>query len=771
MLLVALASNAYGQEGLQVGEEVAIFRESPHPYSGSQDSAIVWRDTIIYTDSACTYISVHFSAFGLEEEAKIIVRNLDYTRKYEYSYAWLSGLDSFWSPPIWGNTIVLEIHALNSQGAYGYSIDKLARGFTASELAEREGGSEQFDGICGEDDKLHAICFASLDPLAYQKSKAVGRVWGNSTTIQGSGWFWGGDSHFMTAMHLFSKGNDPASNSTWAPTTMVEIMAESNSCNENCQGSCLGQFVSLGFTEIDYDLGLSGGFHFDFTLLKLNMMVLGGAGNEIITYLQVRDGGPKLNEPVYIPGHPQQRGKVISYFSDQSEDIALTEDLYNGLGKVHLLSVDHTHYKKIVPALPYDITVGYGLAYNGDTEGNMSGSPVIAYQDNLVVGMHTKRNAELNSNQCPNGGLNIMGALERIDPELLPPNAIGIDCYPTWADITISEDELIDDDFLSTGNIYIENGAQLHVTGTLYMPEGGEIVVNRNARLAVYAGGTITKCPHSRDKWKGISLRGNSGIDQPDYHPDPYQPALNNPDKSGEVFIDQGYIYHAEVTISTRNPANDPDYYGGVFYMSAGYLNYNTLNLELMPYLPQNKSWIKNSIFQNSDLSADNAIWMWGNAGIEISKSRFHSFNYEAIRAFGSSIRILDDNRFQGCERAVSLEATMPNPFADISVIGTLDLVPNDFLNNDFHITGWGVPRLNVLKNRFKGGTTGIHLAGTSRYDIAGNSFENMDRGVVLFSTGYNQNVISNLSCNDFEVEDYGAVAVGDNRRTRFWGN
>jgi hypothetical protein len=136
----------------------------------------------------------------------------------------------------------------------------------------------------------------------------------------------------------------------------------------------------------------------------------------------------------------------------------------------------------------------------------------------------------------------------------------------------ISEDELIDDVFLSTGNIYIQNGAQLHVAGTLYMPEGGEIVVERNARLAVYEGGTITKCPHSHDKWQDIKLRGNSN-------------------------------------------------------------------------------------------------------------------------------------------------------------------------------------------------------AGSSRYNITGNSFEYMDRGVVLYSTGFNQSAISNLSCNQFAINDYGSIAVGDNQRTRYWGN
>lgn len=763
MIIAGIASNAYGQADIQVGEEVSFFRASPHPYSGSQVSAVVWQDTIVFNDTTCSYISVHFSTIGLDEEDKIVVRNIENTRRYEFSNAWLIGIDSFWSPPIQGNSIIIEIHVENSQGDYGYSINKLARGFTNSEIAARLGESCPY--CCGDDNKLNAVCFSSLHPEVYQKSKSIGRIWKGPTYIAGSGWFWGGDGHFMTAMHVFSTGSAPAANYQYGALVQVEIMGESSSCAENCQGPCIGQFVSMGYEEVAYDLFINSGF--DFTLLKLNLWE--GNDSESIAYLKVRAGGPKLNEQVYIPGYPIERGKVISYYSDQSEDIVLTETLTNGLGNVHLHSIDNDYYSKIIPSIPFDITVGYGLEYYCDSEGNMSGSPVIAYQDNLVIGYHTR--GSFYQGLCPNGGVNINAALNLIHPDSLPPNAIAPDCYPNWDDITISQDALIDGLYQSTGNIYIQNGAQLHVTGTLYMPEGGEIIVNRNARLAVYDGGRITVCPHSRDKWKGIMVRGNNGLAQPDFDPDPYHPLLNDAQKAGEVFIKNGYITNALKAITTSNPNNNPNQHGGVVYIDQGYFDYNNVGLEMVPYAGSNKSFVKKAIFGNADGLADNAIILNGIDAFEINESRFNYLNHEAVRVFDGSLQVRDDNHFVGCEKAISIEYTSTNPFGKKSIIGDINLEPNHFENNTHHIFVQGAPRIDILGNNLEGGISGVWIAGPTRYDINSNDFSNMDWGTVHFFNGNNQNIISNISCNVFEVKNYGSVAIGNNSRTRYWGN
>jgi hypothetical protein len=766
ILLSAVENDSFGQSGYEVGEAISLSRESPHPYTGSNEPAIVWRDTILFTDTVCAYIAVHFASFGLQENDRIIVRNFEDTRRYAYSPALLAGQESFWSPPLPGNALIVEILAEDSLGAYGYVIDSMVRGFTHSELSARYGESSGFVGICGDDNKRHAICLTNLDPLAYNHAKAVGRVWISPTEVRGSGWFWGGDGHFMTSMHNFSEGNGPASASGYKNTTMIEIMAESGSCQEDCADICLGQFVSTGFTEQGYDLfeGL------DFTLLKLHMLMPDHEEN--ITYLKVREGGPKLHEAVYIPGHPGQRPKMVSFFSDQQEDIALTETLVDGLGRVHLHAIEHPHYSKVTPSFPADITVSYGLAYFADTEGGMSGSPVISLKDNLVVGMHNKGAISPTFGQCPNGGLNIMGALAMIDPEVLPPGAIGPDCYGPWADITISEDQVISADYFSTGNLVIANGSQLHVQGgSLYMPEDASILIERNARLVVSGNGTIRKCPHSRGKWEGIRIRGNADLPQPGPHPLHALPPLTDPDQSAVMYMDTGYIYDAKVAISTKGLNNDPDDYGGVMYIKKGYFDRNTLPLEFMPYTGVNRSRVHLTMFVNTDLSADHAVWMWGVQGVEFTRTRFHNFNFEGIRGFDSAIRVYDACVFDDAERGISLEYTMPNPFAMKTQIGDLDFAFNLFTNNTHHIVAQGVPRIDIHGNVFYGGTSGVTLAGTSRHILNSNSFSNMDWGALKFFSGYNQNGISSIACNEFLVRKYGSVAIGDNNQTRYWGN
>ena len=95
-------------------------------------------------------------------------------------------------------------------------------------------------------------------------------------------------------------------------------------------------------------------------------------------YMQFRDTLPALDERIYIPQHPGAKGKMLAVNSDTDGP-----------------------YAKIYSTNETPCSGGPGdIGYYADTEGGSSGSPVLGYNDNLVVALHHCAN-------CPNRGVPI----------------------------------------------------------------------------------------------------------------------------------------------------------------------------------------------------------------------------------------------------------------------------------------------------------------------------------------------------------------------------
>ncbi|MEX2589010.1 MAG: PKD domain-containing protein, partial [Chitinophagales bacterium] len=125
----------------------------------------------------------------------------------------------------------------------------------------------------------------------------------------------------------------------------------------------------------------------DYTLLQLPVNPTNTYG-----FLSLRSSGPAVNERIYIPQHPGGQLKKISVNDDQSTSGFAQVININGGGN------------------------GTRTEYYSDTDNGSSGSPVISYNDHLVVALH-------NTGGCLNGGnradaiINDMGAC-------LPNNAV-----------------------------------------------------------------------------------------------------------------------------------------------------------------------------------------------------------------------------------------------------------------------------------------------------------------------------------------------------------
>jgi len=222
----------FGQEPMQVGEEVKQVYESPHPYVGTEktEGDLVWREEIVY--SGASYIAVHFSKVELAKGDFIVVKSHDGESSWKYA-----DLDvelksqGRWTIPIYGEKAIIEIHSKNKEGSYGYSIDKIARGYTENELDDK-----YRDPDC-EQQGLAAKCYQSIEPVVYDKSRAVAQLFINGTHIC-TGFLLGSEGHLMTNSHCIG-------NVVHANNTTVKLMKEGDDCNTDCFEQLLLLLLSL----------------------------------------------------------------------------------------------------------------------------------------------------------------------------------------------------------------------------------------------------------------------------------------------------------------------------------------------------------------------------------------------------------------------------------------------------------------------------------------------------------------------------------------------
>ncbi|MFD2518564.1 trypsin-like peptidase domain-containing protein [Salinimicrobium flavum] len=369
-----------GQNGkpLKVGEESKRVIESPHPYNGSISGnyEVVWSDRI--SEKNASYIAVHFKKFSLSPDDYIVIRDPENTRAWKYHYG-EEDRKQFWSIHIYGSEAIIEIFSKNKVGGYGYKIDKIAKGFVQNDEINMMTITEQ-EALCGPDDSQEAACYETSEPFVYEKSKAVARLLINGTSAC-TGWLIGDDGHLMTNEHCISSASQ-------ANNVTVEFMAEGSSCSTDCRDwlECAGTIVATSTAFIKSSSNL------DYSLLQLPTNVTSTYG-----FLQLRETGPVQGERIYIPQHPQAWGKRIALNSTDSHETG-------GLARVFSLNEPRCN------------GTGSDIGYYADTQPGSSGSPVIGYEDNLVIALH-------HCGACPNRGVSVQEIINDLGNDL-PNNAL-----------------------------------------------------------------------------------------------------------------------------------------------------------------------------------------------------------------------------------------------------------------------------------------------------------------------------------------------------------
>ncbi|HLP59094.1 MAG TPA: trypsin-like peptidase domain-containing protein [Candidatus Deferrimicrobium sp.] len=331
------------------------------------------------------YISIHFSKFDLVPGDYVEISSPDgryfytYREKGKYISPELPPMSEFWATHIPGDTAILRFIAAG-QGGSRFAIDQWARGFENEAIdayiTDMESDSD-IEAICSVDDKKWAKCYDGTE--MYNKSKAVCRLLIGGTSAC-TGWLLGSEGHVMTNNHCITTQTD-------AGNTDYEFMAEGATCTTSCSswGACPGNVAATAGTLIKTNAPM------DYTLVKLPTNVSLTYG-----YLQLRNTTAIIGERIYIPQHPGAYGKQLAVESDAD----------GGFAKVYSLNEPACQVGG-----PNDV------GYYADTAGGSSGSPVLAYNDNLVVSLH-------HCATCPNRGVPIPPIINDLGA-LLPANAIG----------------------------------------------------------------------------------------------------------------------------------------------------------------------------------------------------------------------------------------------------------------------------------------------------------------------------------------------------------
>lgn len=149
------------------------------------------------------------------------------------------------------------------------------------------------------------------------------------------------------------------------------------------------------------------------------------------------------------------------------------------------------------------------------------------------------------------------------------------------------------------GDLIIEQGATLTITGTVRLSSESKIIIKQGARL-ILDGGVLTNSKGCGDFWQGIQVYGTS---------DKNQFPESNPTHQGLLVVKNGGVIENAHKAVTNWKQNDYNSIGGVIQATNGVFRNNRRDVEFITYqnyLPNNGSDYRNlSYFRNTDFVTD----------------------------------------------------------------------------------------------------------------------------------------------------------------------
>lgn len=308
-------------------------------------------------------IAPHFTRLRLSAGARLVLS--DAAGRQVWSMDGPFDMTDVWLPQTPGQRVVISCTASTPAAQCEGTIDRLARGFTASSLRTANAPPLGLQQVCGTCGLKEARCFP---PQWQARARAVARIYVNGT-LPCTGFLIGSDGHLLTSRHCINSSDA-------ARRAIFEFGAEEPQCQDDCGKILKARPATIirGSELADDAPGL------DVVLLKLPPAVAATYG-----FLRLRTGGPTLaDDVVFIPQHPLGESKKISFDRVRSLD-----------------------------AGPCNTGGVRTITYDADTRRGSSGSPVLG-RDELVIAVHT-------CGACPNHGIPSNAIAARLT---LPPSAL-----------------------------------------------------------------------------------------------------------------------------------------------------------------------------------------------------------------------------------------------------------------------------------------------------------------------------------------------------------
>ncbi len=341
LLLCATWAQAQSSNGrLKVGEVYPAAYQTAHPYAATTDGRVIFEQEFYNKKSA--YIKLYFEDFDLGPDDYVEISTYNtgesvlYAKQGKIVDKEGTMTSNFWSGILFDERITVRLHTQSGSNKHsGFKITKVAYGYSAEQLAALMPLSSKSNNC----DDIERIACATT--VQQDKAKAVCRLFING--MYGcTGWLLGNDGHVMTNEHCIT-------NTTEAQNTDFVFNDQYVSCNTASMTKAVQDVVATSSTIVKSNAAM------DYCLLKLPVNPTGTYG-----YLQLDEDGPSNHQQVYLIHHPGGRPKSITSTSPFG--------LFNQ-SRIYLL----------------DATEFY---YYAEAEGGSSGSPVLNFYTNKVLGVN-----------------------------------------------------------------------------------------------------------------------------------------------------------------------------------------------------------------------------------------------------------------------------------------------------------------------------------------------------------------------------------------------